>query len=232
MLSLLACEAIPLMVYMWSPTALQGAFLFSSFLALAIVVAIKSVLFVRFSRIGWARGVGFMVAANVVSSVPGFLVAGLLSSSFLTWAGLLIALPLSAWIVGLFFASSLKGTQWSWLSPDRFATATFVLGAVSLVGAWILSYSAWAAEQGPAVYFTLKAAALFVGLLPGVALTIGWEGLIACSLGLRYGLDRGNILRAVVKANLWTLLGVFFLAALIALPIRLRTPGLMYYRDH
>lgn len=218
--TLLACEPIPWMLYVYMGPTVSGAMIFLSIAALAIVVAIKSSLFALMLPGGRSRAFFVMVIANVASTV-----LGIFHGMVFGWPALgVMIIFISSIIVGDFLAK-IK------LVPHAmFLSTGFLLGVVSVVlvvsSAIIMHHAQSIAHEGTLYFLTIKAGALFLALLCSIALTTGWEGIVA----IRLIPDRppGEVFLAIVKANLWTFFGIFLIGALIALPIRMSRPNFLW----
>ncbi len=225
--SLLACEPVPYIAQMWMGPAINLSIVTNTLIALAIVVSIKSFLFACLARVGIARGFFMMVAANVVSTIPGLMVAASLSIPGLpcfVGFGLFI---LFTWWAGGYVSEQLENTSWRWLTKDNFVSLTFFALFISIITCVFMMNLR--VEPGYILqFFVIKWFAFFMGLIASIALTIGWEGsVVACMAPA--GADQNKLLRATVAANLWTFFGVFLIGALIALPHRLKRRSFLYY---
>src|SRR5688572_14216902 len=91
-LAVAACEPIVPLVQLLSGSSLVGPLLFSqSILWLAAAVSVKCGAFVFFERrLPWQNAVLFMLLANVLSTIPGVLLAAFAGSI----SGMILAVPL------------------------------------------------------------------------------------------------------------------------------------------
>jgi hypothetical protein len=221
---LLACEPIPWMIYAWTGPSLSTLLLFKTLAILIFVVAIKSVLFTFFLGKGIVRGLLAMVVANAVSTVPGVLQSLMFAAPVMYVTGLLLLFA-SAYVVGSFFGS-LQGPGGKAIttSGTGFALLTVLAAIVSSFLAMCAASYSWGGSSMP--FWVMKTGALFVALLFGIAMTTGWESLVAARFFA--GDDRLAVANAALKANLWTFFGIFFVGAIIALPIRMRRTDFLW----
>src|SRR5688572_5684697 len=106
------CEPIVPLVQLLSGSSVVGALLFSqSILWLAAAVALKSGAFAFFERrLPWRKALLFMLLANVLSTIPGVIVAVFAGSM----SGFFVAVPLVG-VLGAFIGWRIAGG----CPPDR-----------------------------------------------------------------------------------------------------------------
>jgi hypothetical protein len=109
-------------------------------------------------------------------------------------------------------------------SGTGFALLTVLAAIVSSFLAMCAASYSWGGSSMP--FWVMKTGALFVALLFGIAMTTGWESLVAARFFA--GDDRLAVANAALKANLWTFFGIFFVGAIIALPIRMRRTDFLW----
>jgi hypothetical protein len=197
--------------------------------ALVGVIVLKSVLFAAFSGFGKVRAFFLMVYANVLSTIPGLLIGGMLARPA---AGIFIGIPALAIFIGIsakFFEEGFKEAGLKSASKGRYSIVLFLLSMFTL---FVLGWNTHLARPELyedvsnvqlTIYFLLKWVTLFAGLLTTLLITIGVEG----GLILKHA-PEGHInpqtIRAVVAANIWTFLIIFLIGAIIAIPMRMRHP--------
>src|SRR5438874_9669988 len=72
------CEPVPVLAMIWAGPASFGLLLPKMALGLLIVVAIKAVIFARQAGLGMKRGLVIMIGANIISTIPGLIIAFLI----------------------------------------------------------------------------------------------------------------------------------------------------------
>ena len=213
----LACEpVVPFVQAMVPALALSG-----SILLLAAAVMLKSVLFAVFERrLPRLRAAWRMFLGNVLTSFVGLVVAVMIGSAPSFW---LVAVPL---VCGLCWVPSrrlVKAAPLTWLAGIPPA----VLAAL-MTGAMVASCIFFMAGQGAleshqhALYWTIKLAAIFLALLPSVTMTTVWEEWVIWRLSSRP--EGTKYFASVLRANLYVLLLVMLVPAVLILPKRLRSP--------
>jgi hypothetical protein len=221
------CEPIIPLAHLLAGATLAGpAMLTKSLLWLSVAVAVKSVSFVFFERrISWSRAILFMILANVVSTIPGVMIA-ILSSS-IPLVGTLLSLPLVAllgWIVQRRFAAFPQNSM-----PRRISSGAAML---AFVGFYIISMVLY----GVAVevldgghhssYWIVKFFFVTLVACTGIMISAVLEEGVIARLSRK---TTGNLFfyHSVFRANYVTLMLVLLVAALELLPRRLHSSGFL-----
>ncbi len=227
-----ACTPVATLIFVGG-TLPFGALLFKSVFVLFLAIALKSILFAQLAAYGPIRGTLDMAMGNIVSTVPGVIIAGLIASTSSTFIGLGIA---------MLFIGAIAGRLVSRLGNLK----SGILGGFGLAGltcfAMFISYILFMltenmnpadiiADNGIAVgYWVLKYIAVFFGLLVTLVVSGVFEGAVILFMHRRDkdGFDVRKVLGAVVRANLWTLFLLSVAGALYTLPTRLQTGGFLF----
>ena len=221
----LACEpVVPFMQVMVPALALSG-----SILVLAMAVVLKSVLFAVFERrLPRLRAAWRMFLGNVLTSFVGLLVAVMIASAPSFW---LIGAPLVCALCWLPTRRLVKAAPLPWLarrSPAALAGA--------MTGAMVASCILFMAGRGAlethqhALYWLIKLAAIFLALLASMTLTTVWEEWAIWRLSSRP--EGTAFFGSVLRANLYVLLFVMAVPAVLILPKRLKSPEFIAKRHH
>ena len=213
----LACEpVVPFMQVMVPALALSG-----SILVLIAAVVLKSLLFASFERrLPRLHAAWRMFLGNVLTSFVGLVVAVMIAGAPALW---LVAVPLVCGLCWIPSRRLVKAAPLTWLA--RITPA--VLAGV-MTGAMVASCIFFMAGQGAleahqhALYWTIKLAAIFLALLPSVTMTTVWEEWAIWRLSSRP--ERTGYFATVLLANLYVLLLVMLVPALMILPKRLHSP--------
>lgn len=226
-----ACTPVPVVGILLAGSTTFAGFVTGTLVGLLVVVAVKCALFARFAGYGMRRGLVDMFVANIVSTVPGLILGGLIASS----SGVFIGLAASGCVLSIVAARVFaKGASTQY--PYATARSLAVLTCGAMLGCFLLSsmalmYSPWDIMQDWATalaYWAFKTCGVFLGLGAAIAVSVVFEGAAIFRVHRKdRDFPHGRALDAVVKANL----GVFLLAsvagALMSLPERLSTPGFL-----
>jgi hypothetical protein len=213
-----ACEPVIPMVRLLGG-ATTASFYGNSILWLFAAVAIKSVAFVvlekRLSR--WQR-LAYMTLANVVSTVPGVLIAASASSFFVFVFDLPVVLAFGLMLEKRF--SSLFGSS-RWITGGKVVIAfiiVFLVSGTAFSGAFTLIDN-----DNFAAYWALKF--LFVALVAATGIAISTV-LEECAIGRlsRNALGNVSFYPAVCRSNYISLGFILLVAAIQILPRRLAAP--------
>lgn len=218
------CEPIVLLVHLLSGASVAGpVFLAHSLWWLLAAVTIKCLAFVRFEkRLPWIEAAGFMLLANVFSTIPGVLLAVLSGSG--TGIGILVALPLVffvGWLVQQRIARLPTPPRWLRISGGTallsFVAFCFLSIALHVLAGTVLE------GRNYAGYWMLKF--LFVTLVAtsGIVLSAVLEECVIAELTRKRASD-SSYFTSLFRANYVTLGVVLLVAALRILPERLRSP--------
>lgn len=202
---------------------------------LPAVVALKAVIFARLAGYG-ARPAAFdMALGNIASSLPGlFITAGVLvATGVLPFIGTFAACGVAAWLVGRLAvrvlaaeAGELRGI---FAQPRRLEIALFLaLFTATLAAMFSNTMAANDVDRFPPLYWTLKYATTFLGLLASILITVVFEGAVIFRRTRKRGaVPDQHLLNAIIKANLWTILIASLIGAALRLPDRLRDPSFL-----
>jgi len=217
-----SCEPIVPLYQLLSASSLAGpALVTHSLLWLFAAVAIKSGVFVWLERrLSWRRAVLYMLLANVVSTIPGVLVAAFTASL----GGIIFAIPLVCalgWMIQRRVLLLSRPGPRSWMSGGGAGLGFVVFFFVSVV---LFKLAGTALEGRKFVtYWVLKF--LFVAMVActGILISAVLEECVIARLsrGLQ---GNGSFYTPVFRANYVTLAVVLLVAALEMLFQRLNAP--------
>jgi len=224
------CEPIlPLAQLLGGSSALGPLMWKQSFLWLAAAVVVKSVAFAVFEkRMRWHHALGIMLLANLLSTVPGLLLAVLAGSM----SASLLAIPL-VYLFGVLISRhvspilSIGKKPWFQAGPLAMAfTVFYVLSVAFYIGAQEILIA-----RSYAYYWLLQFT--FIVLVASM-------GIVISSALEEYAIGRLSAKRypnqffyaPVIRANYITLALILLVAAIQMLPARLRSPHfLVFYLD-
>jgi len=217
-----ACEPILPLSQLLSGSSLVGPLLFSqSLLWLAAAVSVNCGAFVFFERrLPWRKAVLFMLLANVLSTIPGVLVAAFTGSI----SGIVLAVPLVSVLgimVGRRIARGVDPGQKHWVNG---ITVTMAFVGFFFISILIFQMAEAAlSDKNFGLHWMFKF--LFVTLVAstGIVISAALEECVVARLSLK---TYGNMFfyRSVVRANYVTLALVLSVAAVKILPARLKAP--------
>lgn len=217
-----ACEPVVPLVQLLCGSSVVGALLFSqSIFWLVAAVAVKSGAFALFERrLPWPKAALFMLLANVVSTIPGVLVAVFASSM----SGVVLAVPLVC-VLGVFVGRRISRgfppVQGPWINgwTVTLAFIAFFVLAALIYGAAEAALS----DRNYAAHLLLKL--LFVTLVAttGIAISAALEECVVARLAEKSH-GKTFFYRSVVRANYVTLALILIVAAIQILPSRLKSP--------
>jgi hypothetical protein len=221
----LACEpVVPFMQVMVPTIALSG-----SMLVLAAAVVLKSVLFAFFERrLPRVLAAWRMFLGNVLTSFVGLLVAVMIASAPSFW---LIGAPLVCALCWLPTRRLVKAAPLAWLARRSPATLAGVM-----TGAMVASCIMFMAGQGAlethqhAFYWIIKLVAIFLALVASMTLTTVWEEWAIWRLSSRP--EGTGFFKSVLRTNLYVLLFVMAVPAVLILPKRLKSPDFIAKRHN
>jgi hypothetical protein len=217
------CEpVIPFMQVMAPALALSG-----SVLVLAGAVALKSALFAVFERrLSRVQAAWRMFLGNVLTSFVGALVGAMIGSGPGVW---LVGVPLVfllCWLTSRRFVGAAP-TEWLARTPPVvMATVMTIL----LLASCVLFASGQQAigTHQLKLYWITKLTAIAFALLASVTLTTVWEEWIIWRLSSR---PKGaGFFPTVLRANLYVLVLVMAVPAVLILPKRLKSPDFLAKR--
>jgi hypothetical protein len=219
----LGCEpVVPFMQVMVPALALSG-----SIVVLTMAVVLKSVLFALFERqLPRLQAAWRMFLGNVLTSFVGLLVAVMIASAPSFW---LIGAPLVCALCWLPTRRLVKAAPLPWLARRSPAALAGVM-----TGAMVASCILFMAGRGAlethqhALYWIIKLAAIFLALLASMTLTSVWEEWAIWRLSSRP--EGRGFFASVLRANLYVLLFVMAVPAVLILPKRLKSPDFLAQR--
>jgi len=214
-----ACEPVVPFMQAVAPTlAFSG-----SLLMLAGAVVVKSALFAVFERrLPRLHAAWRMFLGNVLTSIVGLLVAAMIGSGPI-W---LVGVPVVCFLCWLPSRRLVKVAPLAWLARMRpIGLAAMMTG--TLLASCIL-FAAGQAAIGAhqlALYWAIKLVAIFLALLASVTLTTVWEEWVIWRLSSR---PEGNgFFASVLRTNLYVLVLVMAVPAVLILPKRLKSPDFL-----
>jgi hypothetical protein len=200
-----------------------------SILVLTMAVIVKSVLFAVFERrLPRLRAAWWMFLGNVLTSFIGPLVGLMIASSAGIW---LVGVPLVCIMCWLPSRRLVKAAPLTWLTRIR---PVFLAGI--LTTALLASCILFALGQGAistrqlALYWTMKLVAIFLALSASVTLTTVWEEWAIWRLSSRP--EGTEFFASVLRTNLYILVLVMAVPAVLILPKRLRSPDFLARRHN
>jgi hypothetical protein len=219
----LACEpVVPFLQVMVPALALSG-----SILVLVAAVVLKSVLFAFFERrLTRLRAAWRMLLGNVLTSFVGMLVAVMIASSPVGWLFGAPIVILLCWLPARRLVKAAPSTFLARRSPAALAAG--------MTGAMIVSCVLFMVGQGVlethhlALYWVIKLAAILVALVASITLTTVWEEWVIWRLSSRP--ESTGFFATVLRANLYVLLLVMAIPAVLILPKRLHSPDFLAHR--
>jgi hypothetical protein len=220
-----SCEPIVPLFQLLSGSSLVGpAMLTESLFWLLLAIALKSGTFICFEkRLPWRQAVWFMFLANVVSTIPGFLLATLTGSG--TGMGIVIALPLVfflGWMVQRRIARLPEADRWPRISGGG--------AMLAFIGFCIASSILYALAEGVLsarnyqTYWIFKFVFVTLVACTGIIISAVLEECVIAGLSKK---STGNLsfYTPVFRANYITLGAILLVAALKILPKRLHSPN-------
>lgn len=218
-----ACEPVLPFVQAVEPTIALS----SCVLVLIIAVVFKSALFSVFERrLSLIRAAWRMFLGNILTSFVGVLVAVMIGNG-------------AAWFVGVPVVFALcwsPARRLVKVSPKIWLTRVSPLALAGVMtGALLVSCMLFAAGQEAIQarhlqrYWLIKLAAIFLALLASVTLTTIWEEWAIWRLSSRP--ENTNYFPTVLRANLYVLLFVMAVPAILILPKRLKSSDFLAKRS-
>jgi len=219
-----ACEpVVPFIMSVAPALALAG-----SLLMLAAAVVVKSALFAIFERrLPRLRAAWRMFLGNLLTSVIGLLVAAMIGSG-------------PVWLIGVpvvFVLCWLPARRLVQVAPLNWLAGMSRLGLAGIMtSALLASCILFAAGQGAisahqlVLYWIIKLAAIFLALGASVTLTTVWEEWVIWRLSSRP--EGTSFFTTVLRTNLYVLVLVMAVPAVIILPKRLKSPDFLARGSH
>src|SRR5208282_4527438 len=219
----LACEpVVPFMQVMVPALALSG-----SILVLAVAVVAKSALFAVFERrLPRLRAAWRMFLGNVLTSFVGLLVAVMIASGAGMW---LVGVPLVCIVCWLPARRLVKVAPVAWLTRISPAGIAGMMTSALLASCILFMVGQGAIRSHQlTLYWIIKLIAIFLALLASVTLTTVWEEWVVWRLSSRP--EGKGFFVSVLRTNLYVLVLVMVVPAVLILPKRLKSPDFLAKR--
>lgn len=217
-----ACEpVVPFMQVMAPALALSG-----SLLVLAGAVLVKSLLFAFFERrLPRLQAAGRMLLGNVLTSFVGLLIAIMIGNATV-W---LVGIPLVCLLCWLPSRRLVKVAPLAWLARIPPALLAGIMTSALLASCILFAAGQNAISSHQlALYWIVKLAAIFLALLASVTLTTVWEEWAIWRLSARP--EGTGFFGSVLRTNLYVLVLVMAVPAVLILPKRLKSPDFLSKR--
>jgi hypothetical protein len=200
-----------------------------SILVLAVAVVLKSVLFAVFERrLPRLHAAWRMFLGNILTSLVGLLVTVMIASAPSFW---LIAAPLVCLLCWLPTRRLVKAAPLPWLARRSPAVLAVVMTCTLIASCILFMAGRGALETHQhALYWIIKLAAIFLALLASMTLTTVWEEWAIWRLSSRP--EGTGFFASVLRANLYVLLFVMAVPAVLILPKRLKSPDFLAQRHN
>ena len=198
------------------PAALSG-----SILVLTMAVILKSVLFAIFERrLPRLRAAWRMFLGNVLTSFVGLVVAMMIASAPSAW---FIGVPVVCFLCWLPARRLVNAAPLAWLAQISPGSLAGIMSA-AMVASCILFMAGQGALEAHqhALYWTLKLAAILLALFASITLTTVWEEWVIWGLSSRP--EGTGFFASVLRANIYVLVLVMAVPAVMILPKRLKSP--------
>ena len=220
----LACEPVLPFIQVMAPAiALSG-----SILVLVVAVVVKSALFAIFERrLPRIQAAWRMFIGNVVTSCVGWIVAGMIGNGIF-WV---LGVPLVCFVCWLASRRLVEVAPLSWLArTSRKAIAAIMTGA--FLASCILFMAGQDAVSSHQLthYWTIKLIAIFLALFASVTLTTVIEEWVIWELSFRP--EKEGFFGSVLRTNLYVLVLVMAVPAILILPKRLKSHDFLAQRQH
>jgi hypothetical protein len=218
-----ACEPVlPFMQVMAPALALSR-----SVLVLVLAVTVKSVLFAFFERrLPRVLAAWRMLLGNVLTTFVGVLVAAMIASGPGVW---LIGVPLVCFLCWLPSRRLVRAAPLRWLARRSALGLAGMMTSALLASCVLFAFSREAIETHQLMlYWTIKLTAIFLALLASVTLTTIWEEWVIWRLSSRP--EGPGFFESALRANLYVLVLVMAIPAVLILPKRLKSPNFLAKR--
>jgi hypothetical protein len=217
-----ACEPILPLAQLLGGSSFAGPMMLTkSMVWLFVAVAIKCFSFVFLERrLTWPKAALFMLVANVLSTIPGVLIAAFTSSM----GGFILSLPI-VWILGALVGGRLK--RLAAPGQNRFFSSGLV--PLAFTGIFILSVVLFGLAGGElerrnyASYWVIKFIFVTLVACTGMAISAVLEEYVIAQFTRKTHANQSFYV-SVFRANYITLGCVLLVAALQLLPRRLNAP--------
>jgi hypothetical protein len=219
-----SCEPVlPLFQLLTSSSILGPGILTQSLFWLLVAIALKSAVFVWFEkRLSWRQAAGFMLLANVFSTIPGMLLAAFTASG--TGSGILIGLPVVfalGWMVQRRIGHLPQASRWPRVTGGG---AMLAFGAFS-IASMVLYYTTqdMLSADNYRAYWIFKFIFVTLVACTGIIISAVLEECIIAWLA-RKSPGHLSFYVSVFRANYVTLGAILLVAAVKILPQRLHSP--------
>ena len=195
-----------------------------SFIALGLVVLLKSAAFARFQKkLSFPKALFWMLGASVLTSIVGVTAPAMVENAAL----LLIGMPVVWALCLLPVQRVIAAAPVSRLARYSPRVVAFGMTVLLVLSYYLFTLSRVVSESdSSALYWTVKIVPIFLALIIGLALTAFWEEWIVWRLS-RSEDDDVSFVKPIVRANLIVLLVVMLISAAFIIPKRLKSPGMV-----
>jgi hypothetical protein len=200
-----------------------------SLLVLIVAVLLKSMLFAVFERrLPLRRAAWRMFLGNVLTSLVGLLVAVMIASSPFIW---LFGVPVVYFLCWLPSQRLVKAAPLAWLARTSSGALARIMTCALLASCILFMVGRGAIETHELVlYWAIKLAAIFLALFASMTLTTVWEEWVIWRLSSQP--DGTGFFASALRANLYVLLLVMLVPAVLILPKRLHSPDFLAKRHN
>lgn len=212
-----ACEPVlPFLRVAGGAATLSG-----SLVVLAVAVTVKCFLFGAFQkRLSFMRGATFMFLGNILTTIIGFLAAGLIGAApaaFFIFAPIVWALCLPA------ARRMTRAAPAPWIARKRPGSIAALM-TVALIASCILFIMAQGTilSNRLTLYWPLKIAAMYLALLVSITLTAFWEEWTVWRLSRSEPTDSAFV-QPAIRSNLIVFFGIALYGAIVIFPSRLKS---------
>lgn len=221
-----ACEPVVPLVMLCSGTTILGAIATTSLWGLLIAVVIKCIVFLWKSDFRKPKAIYYVTIANLYSMIPGIMIAIVFSAPALAMFGIGVAFLYLAFLIPAKHLS--KYERFEKLRPRSIA---FILFAVSLATAVLWGLAMAIQDTSYVGYWSLKIVYSIIAIGVSFLISVVCEDAIVTRLYERdYG-GKKSFLEPVIWCNVVVFIVVVGIAAAIAIPERLGSPGFLIVPD-
>jgi len=214
-----ACEPVVPFIMCVAPTLALGG----SLLMLAVAVVVKCGLFAIFERrLPRLRAAWRMFLGNLLTSFIGVLVAAMIGSGPV-W---LVGVPVVFLLCWLPARRLVQVAPLAWLAHVVPGLLAFIMTLAMLASCVLFGIGQVAISTHQlALYWVIKVAAIFLALAASVTLTTVWEEWVVWRLSSRP--EGTAFFASVLRTNLYVLVLVLAVPAVIIFPRRLKSPDFL-----
>jgi hypothetical protein len=193
---------------------------------LPLAVGVKCLAFAWLQKdLSWKESVGFMLVANIYSSVMGLLAAAASATPIL----FIISIVVIFWASRVAAGRILRYVNWARATGSISRIALTTIFTLCFILTVFLFEAArrplWKGQYG--TYWLWKLGYVTIALTLSIIMTASWEESIVAKLAARKHPD-ASYLVPVVRANYVTFGLLFLIAAILIIPTRLRTEGFLF----